>query len=80
MSNSQIQKKMKKELEEASDHFKKAGKIEQDIGDLYSYSRTLNHLARLARVQSNLDEAEKFLEESLHAPAPCDLPLGGCAD
>jgi len=56
---------MKKDLEEASERFQKAGKIEQEIGDLNSYSRTLNHLARIARVQTNFEDAEKFLEESL---------------
>jgi tetratricopeptide (TPR) repeat protein len=56
---------IKKELEEASEYFKKAGKIEQEIGDMHSYSRTLNHLARIARVQKRFEDAEKFLEESL---------------
>jgi tetratricopeptide (TPR) repeat protein len=56
---------VQKEYKEAEAYYTKAGRVESEIGDQYSYSRSLNHLARIYRIQSRIDEAQEALEKSI---------------
>lgn len=63
---------VRQDLDEASIQYRMAGKLEDEISDTKSHSRTLNHLARIARVQKDYTTAEGYLTESLELKASFD--------